>query len=420
VTINEFSLKDFPIQREEKLQEFVEKEKTNIQKLQHQIETIQTQIKEEQKRLKETQDAENDLSKIINELEKKIADIDEKKIEMIKKQKQKNAEQLEKYEDTLPKKIIRNFIQKTKSDHITTKSDITVPNIYLEIQSLISKGKTLNETMKHIQAQIQNEELLTKTQQEKVKTQAKYLEEKIAVQTDQLKKTQQMLNDIDKNIKVQATFECKKIQANCPFIKVINKKNFEQLESQKLTMIGQKEDIEKNIEQLVAERKLLNNICIQPDTKKIKELQKEQTDTEKTIENIKMFLSEIGYKSIEKTYLDYIAKEKEIKQLDQQINTMEQESKKAEDRKLQIQKAITQKEIKEKQVEELIQTIAKKEEQQKQLEIEKEQSNYTAIVQIEKNHLAMKQLHHDIQVIIDEFKEHQLEIQRLKEQEEIL
>ncbi len=55
VTINEFSLKDFPNEREEKLQEYVDKEKIIAQKLQHQLETIQEQIKDEQKRLKETQ-----------------------------------------------------------------------------------------------------------------------------------------------------------------------------------------------------------------------------------------------------------------------------------------------------------------------------------------------------------------------------
>ena len=87
VTIHEFSLKDFPIEREDKLQEHIEKEKIIAQKIHHQLETIQIQITEEQKKLKEMKGMENELSKSINELENKIASIDEKKIEAIKQQK---------------------------------------------------------------------------------------------------------------------------------------------------------------------------------------------------------------------------------------------------------------------------------------------------------------------------------------------
>ena len=55
----------------------------------------------------------------------------------------------------------------------------------MEIQHLIGKGKTLSETLKHIQAQIQNEELSVKNEAEKIKTQEKYIKEKITVQENQ-------------------------------------------------------------------------------------------------------------------------------------------------------------------------------------------------------------------------------------------
>lgn len=253
-----------------------------------------------------------------------------------------------------------------------------------------------------------------------MKTQAKHLEEKISVQEDQLKKVKKMLNDMEKSIEAQAKFACDKIKADCPFIKIINRKNFEQLEAQRATIVDQQEQIETEIKKLTAELKSLNTTEVKQDTKKIEALQKEQKYAENSIEAIKTFLNEIDYKTIEKSYSEHISSEKELKYLDQQITVMEQESKKAEERKLQLQKAITQKEIAMKQAEDIVKTIAEKENEWKKLETQKEQSNYSAIMQIEKNHLSMRQLHHDIQILIDEFKENQLEAQKLKEQEEIL
>jgi len=41
-------------------------------------------------------------------------------------------------------------------------------------------------------------------------------------------------------------------------------------------------------------------------------------------------------------------------------------------------------------------------------------------IHLEKNHLAMKQYYHDIDVLVNEFKDHQLERKKLEEQETIL
>jgi hypothetical protein len=293
-------------------------------------------------------------------------------------------------------------------------------NIYVEIQGLINKGKTLHETVKHLQAQVQNEELQAKNETEKIITQSKYLEEKIFAQKNQLEKVKKMLQEMEKNIETQATFECEKIHGNCPFIKVINKKNFEQLEKQKSNIIEEQKQIKEIISTLTAEIKSLKKTELKQDTKKIEILQKEQKDTEKMIEIIKTFLNEIDYKTIEKSYSEYITKEKEIKYIDQQITTIEQESKKTDEWKLQLQKAITQKETLQKTMGDIVKTIAQKEEERKKLEQEKEQIKSETILQIEKNHLSMKQIHHDIEILVDEFKEHQLDIQKLKEQETIL
>lgn len=420
ITINEFSLKEFPHEREEKIQQYIEKEKEISQKIQHQLETIQERIKDNQKKIKEQETEENVLSKDIQELEKKIEAIDEKKIEAIKNKKKELTEKIKNYEEQLPKTIIRNFITTEWSNHITQESDITMANVYVEIQGLINKGKTLHETVKHLQAQVQNEELQAKNETEKTITQSKYLEEKIFAQKNQLEKVKKTLQEMEKNIETQATFECEKIHGNCPFIKVINKKNFEQLEKQKSNIIEEQKQIKEIISTLTAEIKSLKKTELKQDTKKIEILQKEQKNTEKMIEIIKTFLNEIDYKTIEKSYSEYITKEKEIKYIDQQITTIEQEIKKTDEWKLQLQKAITQKETLQKTMGDIVKTIAQKEEERKKLEQEKEQIKSETILQIEKNHLSMKQIHHDIEILVDEFKEHQLDVQKLKEQETIL
>lgn len=55
IQITDFSLKDFPTDREKNLQNYIENKKLQEQKLTHQLETIQKDIVQEQKKLKEQQ-----------------------------------------------------------------------------------------------------------------------------------------------------------------------------------------------------------------------------------------------------------------------------------------------------------------------------------------------------------------------------
>ncbi|MEI6774752.1 MAG: hypothetical protein WCL18_08495 [bacterium] len=255
---------------------------------------------------------------------------------------------------------------------------------------------------------------------EKLTTQKKHLQEKIDDQEEQLKKTIKTLDDFEKNIDAQASFACEKIKDQCPFIKVINKKTFDQLDQQKIAFIQQQEQIEVTIKKLNAELKETNKNEHQEENKKIKILENQQKEAEKGIEKIKIFLNNINYKDIESSYNEYTNQDKQAKELDKKINELEQESKQVDEIKIQLQKAITQKESIEKQLNEYITTIAEKEHQQKQWGLEKEKIDITTTANIEKNYLIMKQRYHDIDMLVNEFKEHQLERQKLEEQETIL
>ena len=228
------------------------------------------------------------------------------------------------------------------------------------------------------------------------------------------------LKELEKNIDTQATFACEKIQEPCPFIKVINKKTFDQLDQQKKTYIDQQEHIEMIIKKLQTEVKWLNILEVKKDDKIIQTLENQQKDIEKTIETIKNFLNDIKYKDIELLYSTYTNQDRQTKELDKKISELEQEIKQVEERKNQLQKVIIQKETIEKQLNDFVISIAEKQEERKKLEKEKEKIDINTTARLEKNHEAMKQYHHDIDLLVNEFKEHQLERQKLEEQEIIL
>ena len=421
IQITDFSLKDFPTDREKNLQNYIENKKLQEQKLTHQLETIQKDIVQEQKKLKEQQWIEKELSISISALEKKIENIDEKKIELLKKQKSEIISKQNNSESEIPKKEIRDFIKQwTIETEITKEWDITVLTSYFVIQKIINEGKKISEEVKNIQLQIKNEELMIKNEAEKNETQKKHYEEKIIDQEYQLKNILKTLKELEENIETQATFACEKIQSPCPFIKIINKKNFEQLDQQKKWCIDQQKQIETTIKKLQTEIKWLNISEIKKENKTIEVLEKQQKEIEENIETIKTFLNEVNYKAIEKIYTEYTNQDKQAKELDKKINELEQEIKEVEKRKTESQKAIIQKESIEKQMNELMRTITEKEQERKKIEQEKEKMDLSTTAHLEKNHLAMKQYYHDIDMLVNEFKEHQLERQKLEEQETIL
>jgi predicted nuclease with TOPRIM domain len=111
IQIADFSLKDFPTDREKNLHDHIEKRKSQEQKINHQIETLHKDITQEQKRIKDQQAIEKELSIGISELQKKIENIDEKKIEALKKQKADIVSKQNESELQIPKKKLRDFIK---------------------------------------------------------------------------------------------------------------------------------------------------------------------------------------------------------------------------------------------------------------------------------------------------------------------
>ena len=112
IHITDFSLKDFPIDREQKLHEYIDQKKSEEQKINHQLETIQKDIAQEQNKMKEQEAIGKDMATSISLLQKKIEHTDERKIEILKQEKQTCSEKQNNNEDQIPKKELRSFISK--------------------------------------------------------------------------------------------------------------------------------------------------------------------------------------------------------------------------------------------------------------------------------------------------------------------
>lgn len=96
---------------------------------------------------------------------------------------------------------------------------------------------------------IQNKQLEQKSVQEKQIQQEQSLIEQTISLTKQIHETNEHLKSFEENIEQQATFLCEKIQTNCPFIKAINKKTFDQLEDQKQVFLKKKLNLEQELQQ---------------------------------------------------------------------------------------------------------------------------------------------------------------------------
>ncbi len=219
---------------------------------------------------------------------------------------------------------------------------------------------------------------------------------------------------------MQATFACEKIQQPCPFIKLINKKTFEQLDQQKETFISQQTAIQDNILLLQQEIAKITIPTITTDSQRISAREQQQKDAEKDIENIKTFLSKIDYKAIEKQYEEYTNRDKQAKELEKQITIRDQEATQREEWKVLLQKASIQSESIQEQIQASTEIIKTKDQEYQKLEKEKQNINSIATSTLQQNHHNMQQYYHDIDILLQEFKAHQIEKKQLEEQESIL
>ena len=421
ITITDFSLRDFPTNLHTQLETWLSLQNTSIQKLTHQIQTLRQEQQSHEQKTQEKQQLLTTITTQKTQIQEKLSTLDEATLLKTKEQKQLLIQQQQEQEHQLPKEIIWNFIQTYYPvAFIHTPNDINIQTCYHIIQEVINQGKNLTEEIKNMQLQIQNNDLIQKNQQEKYMTQRTHILDKITDQNKQISAVEELLHQIDQNMQEQEFFACEKIKEPCPFIKVINKKTFDQLESQKQTIKEQQATYTK-------QKNLLQQSLQELEAHPITSNQEQNTTLTLSIqhheqqkEQIKTFLQEVAYKEREQEYLAYTKRDKEIKQLDTLIHTQEQHMQQREERKQQLQTYRAQQEQLQQQIKELQDNSKQKDEEYQRLLTQQSHIDHTRIQTIEKNYREMTQLYHDIDTLINDFKTLQVEKKQLEEQETII
>ena len=387
LNISEFSADDFPVKMHEDIDVKVEKNKSDYQKINHQLITLVESYKGESRKVEEYLKEIRQLTANSDQLTTKINQIDPNKITKLKDDKKS----LVKQEDSLQREVKNELIGKfyTEHKHLFEDFKITpdvVANAYLFVQHLKNKGKVLNEEVKNIQLQVQHQSDTLKDHEE------------------QLKAMNAKIKLFEQDVDQQASFSCEKIQTNCPFIKVINKKTFEQLDKQKELLQKEKDALEAKIETL----------------KKSNDCSKELKVKEQDIDGIKLVLHDIDRKEIEKIYDEVQELQAKGKSIDMQITNLEGETKKLEEYKLEIEKNKVQIENIEKSIKETNATLQASEQEKLKIEEQAKWIDYAWILELEKLNTKMKESLRDITSLVHEFKDVQIQVKQLQQEEEVV
>ena len=426
LTINELNSDIFSLDSIWYINEIIIDKKNLYQKLQQQIQNNQDEIKKK-KNLMDSKRQERiiiennnlELVKNINNIHPEIlTELKNKKITLSKKQ--------EEIENSLDKESISNFINNSANqsfleDFSEKNNSINITASYLLIQHLTNKGKSLQEKISNIQLKIKNEELTQKHEQEKLTTEIATLQEKEKSLQTQYNQVLSTIEDFDKNTESQAIFHCEKIAENCPFIKVINKKTFDQLDIQKQQFVTQKTTIESQIQsiKIVIEQKQ-KEVGIQKTNNEIQALNNEITNYEQHIQNIKNFLNQINRKSIQENHNLYRSTLEEITSTDKKITEQEYLQSQIESYKQQKEKndgiclAIDE------QINTIIKETQELETNLNNIIQESQTISYDAILSAEKTNTQLHNYQRDIVSLIEDYKKIQLEIGQLKEEEKRL
>lgn len=384
VNIAEFGVDNFPVQMHEDIDVVIEKTKSDYQKFLHQLQTIVENCKLESHKVEGYKKESKELISHSEQLKIKIAHIDPKKIGTLKEEKKSLQEEYVKLERGVKSLEITTFYE----NHISLFEDFKIHNeaishAYFFVQYLKNKGKILNEEVKNIELQIKHKEFT------------------IQEYTQQLKNLEDKVVLFDKDMDQQAAFDCSKIAAPCPFIKVINKKTFDQLEKQRELLNKEKIELREKIESI--------NTPTPP-----------KENVEQTINEIKDFLNEIDWKWIETMYDEAQVLQWKEKQIDNEITSLEAEISKLEEYTVQIGKNTLQIENIEKSIKETEIKIEAMKIEEGKIKHEGEKINYQTILALEKLNTKMKETYRDISSLVHEFKDVQIQIQQIKQEEEVM
>jgi DNA repair exonuclease SbcCD ATPase subunit len=379
--------------------------------------------------IQDTQRKIQEVEKIILSIDAKISGSDPEKLQKIKTEKNELLVQQERIEHSLPKQEFLDFYLKYEKDLDTSLpkeiGDIHITTLSLFVQGIITFGKNINEKVQNIDLQVKNEELRSSQQKTTREQDIKNTSEKIQDLEKQKENLEKKIQLFDQETEQQAAFDCSKIGTNCPFIKVINKQHFEKLEEQKKRFLEEKVILEKNIQTTQASKtqkevQLQELLTVSTTNQTIATHKAEQERLQSLITEIKSFLNEVNYSKLQEEFTSYQTQETKIKTLDKDISLLEEmlrqmEALRGEKEKCNIQ--ITS------MKETIAQILKDQEVQEKEITILNEQIQSldpARLQKVESLTTSIKETSRDLQVLINEFKDIQIEVKALQEEEKML
>ncbi len=399
IAITSFELPEQLFSLSEQIGNHIDQQKTELIKLEskHQdtqknLDTLKTELSQSQQQI-DTKNSE------LSQLKSIITNIDETKLEKLKIEKQTYYQQIQEQSNILStvkhnllenshtldeaNDIINNLIndwknKKQQKENIESMKKLEETNI-TNLQDKITHLDTTNQQL--YKQELESKKQNFQSQIQTINLQTTNLQEKQKSHQEEVSKIDEKINKFKWFLDEQSTFNCEKIEWNCPFVKVIKKDSFQKFESELESLNQEKAtklqtytssnielqlqekqtallELNKNLQLLEQTPKELmkdffenlewqkQNLQAELTNKKeelkSKKFDQQIKDLEAELLDISKFFHTVPRKQIQENYQKTKDLQALISKLDQSIQQLEQEIAKLENYKLQIQTIQTQ------------------------------------------------------------------------------
>lgn len=405
INISEFSLDDLNFDITNRVDTILKWERLKYQKQEHELESKKKLIYEIEEKVSWFKKIIQESEIKIKSLDQKILLIDPKKIQEAKKEKSMSYEEQVKLEEWVNYQTINQFWTAFRQSKLLQDWDKDMETInlslaYYFVDFVIKQGRFLKEENNTFDAKLKSIEQLKKFKKEKKETLVQELE-----------KIKKRLTEFDQATELKSKFHCEEIKNNCPFVKKINKASFETIEKQRINLEQEKESLEAEIKKQSLEKEEQWTWL---------EFQKEIDERNEILSQMRDFLNLVNRKDIQTKHEIYQNLDRKKIELDKLILELEKEADKLGEYKLELERIVTQIKWYETQI---------KIEDTKLLAIKEEITILVSgfdpslekdIEQLDLNCKALWLSLNQIKTLVIDFKDIQLQIKKLKEDEKVV
>ncbi|MBQ7074623.1 hypothetical protein IJM86_06365 [bacterium] len=330
---------------------------------------------------------------LLEDLKNKIKEFDEHKIEKAKQERDQIFSSFSQIDKTVNYALFNKATQNNTFKREENEAPQQIQNFEearLFLEKCAEKGKHTKQEITHLQdLQKQNQE---KQQfwNEKQKGELENLKEKQKLLQQAVDEARQNYKNCSTNIDNEKLFSCDKIQGNCPYITLINKKHFEEREKEQQKFLEILEQKEKELKEFNFTEKFQKKEEEKSDydfEKKHQELSEKIKNSEKLCEDLRDFLLQAQYSEMKQKNEERSNMFKEFQIKDKIFNQLFEEKEKIQKYQQEIIAGETKLENLKKQEEELQQQFQKT---QEQLQKQEEELQKISSQSLEKNNLEIE------------------------------